>query len=391
MSSTEPSNWARTLRNKKEYSPIFMGHVDISPLLFSAAAREVNSEGKGIRGGVDAFDTPDATEPPPLEPDPEQTGQRRKMQSHTNEKRARKRAKLSDRVKDAADTPRKMRGSVQTAFEAWDLPSRSDGYAARPTDGGEMRGAKCRYKLEDLEKEGIRVIPWNGRVHKPILDSRGRVIAVLVGAPDDPAFIDDCLRFHNAILQRRNKFSSADSRQDRGNFPAQRQGISYGTGQAAPMRIANQKYGDLMAELLGTGEAARISGYQSAAFARWSPDNYQLYQETKTFMQEHKDTYKIRWNFNGSVFACATINFGPQTCTFKHRDVQNLPHGWCAVTAMGSFDHRKGGHLVLWDLGTALEFPPGSTILLPSATLLHSNIPVGPNETRTSYTQYSAG
>ncbi|KAL0568138.1 hypothetical protein V5O48_013858 [Marasmius crinis-equi] len=31
--------------------------------------------------------------------------------------------------------------------------------------------------------------------------------------------------------------------------------------------------------------------------------------------QTFNNLNKIRWNFNGSVFACATINFGPQTCT----------------------------------------------------------------------------
>ncbi|KAL0572063.1 hypothetical protein V5O48_009902 [Marasmius crinis-equi] len=393
MSSTEPTNWARVLRNKKEYSPIVIGHVDILPLLSSATARAIDSEGKEVRGGVDVIDASDASGPPPLDPEPKDAGKKRKIQSHTNEKRARKRTKQSDRVKHAAEEPRKFNEPVETTFEAWDLPSKADGYAARPMelDKPKMKGAKCTYRLEDLAKEGIRVIPWNGRVHKPILDRNGRVIAVLVGLPDDSTFDDDCHSFHKAILQKRSKFSQADSRQDRGNFPAERQGISYGMGQAIPMCITHTKYGHLMEELLGMREAARISGYQSAAFARWSPENYQLYQETKTFIQEHEDTYQLRWNFNGSVFACATVNFGPQTCTFKHRDVQNLPHGWCAVTAMGSFDYRKGGHLVLWDLGVALEFPPGSTILLPSATLLHSNIPVGPNETRTSYTQYSAG
>ncbi|KAL0563534.1 hypothetical protein V5O48_018531, partial [Marasmius crinis-equi] len=74
-----------------------------------------------------------------------------------------------------------------------------------------------------------------------------------------------------------------------------------------------------------------------------------------------------------------------------HRDVQNAPFGWCAVTALRQFNSALGGHLVLWDLGLVLEFPPGSTILLPPATIAHSNVPVAEHETRTSFTQYSAG
>lgn len=77
--------------------------------------------------------------------------------------------------------------------------------------------------------------------------------------------------------------------------------------------------------------------------------------------------------------------------TFKHRDVLNLPFGWCAVQALGSFDPKKGGHLVLWDLKKVIEFPHASTILIPSATLTHSNTAVEENEACISIAQYTAG
>ncbi|KAJ7858437.1 hypothetical protein B0H13DRAFT_1640464 [Mycena leptocephala] len=92
-----------------------------------------------------------------------------------------------------------------------------------------------------------------------------------------------------------------------------------------------------------------------------------------------------------SVFAAATFNFGPSVWTFKHRDVCNLPFGWCAVQSLGSFNATKGGHLILWDLKLIVEFPAGALILLPSATIAHSNIPVEKDEERISFTQYSAG
>jgi hypothetical protein len=58
---------------------------------------------------------------------------------------------------------------------------------------------------------------------------------------------------------------------------------------------------------------------------------------------------------------------------------------------MGDFDATAGGHLVLWDLELVVEFPHAATILLPSATIAHSNIPVGVGETRGSFTQYTPG
>jgi hypothetical protein len=71
--------------------------------------------------------------------------------------------------------------------------------------------------------------------------------------------------------------------------------------------------------------------------------------------------------------------------------VCNLPFGWCAVQSLGDFDAAKGGHLVLWDLQVVVEFPAGALILLPSATVSHSNVPVEGGEERISFTQFTAG
>lgn len=63
----------------------------------------------------------------------------------------------------------------------------------------------------------------------------------------------------------------------------------------------------------------------------------------------------------------------------------------CAITALGDYDPKRGGHLVLWDLKLVIEFPPGSTILIPSACIRHSNVSIQEGETRYSFTQYAAG
>jgi hypothetical protein len=86
-----------------------------------------------------------------------------------------------------------------------------------------------------------------------------------------------------------------------------------------------------------------------------------------------------------------TINFGPVTVTKPHTDPGNLLWGQCAVTSLGEFNADRGGHLALWHLGLVIRFPPGSTIIIPSATLLHSNIKILDGEERYSITQYTAG
>lgn len=77
--------------------------------------------------------------------------------------------------------------------------------------------------------------------------------------------------------------------------------------------------------------------------------------------------------------------------SFPHLDFGNLAWAWCAISAFGNFNPDRGGHLILWDLGLIIRFPPGSTILIPSALLWHSNVKIQAGETRHSFTQYSAG
>jgi len=63
--------------------------------------------------------------------------------------------------------------------------------------------------------------------------------------------------------------------------------------------------------------------------------------------------------------------------------------------ALGSGGTRSrgdvGGHLGLWDLGIVVEFPPNSTILIPSSLIVHSNTPIQSDKVRYSIVQYATG
>jgi len=123
----------------------------------------------------------------------------------------------------------------------------------------------------------------------------------------------------------------------------------------------------------------------------------------RTFSKQQHKFYRDRmkeltlWDpkllpiFPNSAFSAATFNFGPEVRTYRHKDFNNLSHGWCSITALGDFDPKAGGHLVLWELKKIIEFPAGSTIFIPSALVSHSNTPTSPSERRQSFTQYTAG
>jgi len=138
-----------------------------------------------------------------------------------------------------------------------------------------------------------------------------------------------------------------------------------------------------------SGEPLLTTPGATGVLATWAPDLHAYYADTLDALHTHNPSLKRI--FPTSIFAATTYNFGPRTVCFKHTDFANLPFGMCAVTAFGDFDPKKGGHLILWECGLVIEFPPGSTILLPSATISHSNVTIGRNERRYSFTQYTAG
>ena len=126
----------------------------------------------------------------------------------------------------------------------------------------------------------------------------------------------------------------------------------------------------------------------TAAFNVFAPRLYFYYIVELTKLYDSNPNLKR--NFHKSPWPAATFNFGPWTITFPHTDPGNLAFGWCSIMALGMFNFRRGGQIILWDLGLVIDFPPGSTILIPSAVIRHSNTSIQASETRYSFTQYAA-
>jgi hypothetical protein len=127
----------------------------------------------------------------------------------------------------------------------------------------------------------------------------------------------------------------------------------------------------------------------TANFAYYFPRIYNYYEQTMATI--HKTIPSLPMNFTKSIFPGASFNCGPHTFTKRHLDNNNLAHGLCAVFAGGNYDYKKGGQMILFDLKLIIEFPPGTSMLIPSGSLPHGNIPIQPGETRVSFTQYCAG
>ncbi|KAF8125540.1 hypothetical protein K438DRAFT_2002046 [Mycena galopus ATCC 62051] len=112
----------------------------------------------------------------------------------------------------------------------------------------------------------------------------------------------------------------------------------------------------IMRQFFATPRFCRIAGFANGLFRTAVRT---LYVQTLGALIDHHAGLTRNLEHRFSAFAAATLNFGPVTVILPHIDTLNL--AWA-----------------------------GSTILIPSAILRHSNVGIAANERRYSFTQYSA-
>jgi hypothetical protein len=250
------------------------------------------------------------------------------------------------------------------------------------------------------------LIPWQfswlelefDRKSIPIKDRAGRIFCVCIGRPSDagqPAEQKWSKAMEDAeevIKEAREQcsFDSKDLHHRRGPCPALAAGASFGGGQGAPGNLAHSRVNrKVLRKLLSHPSLVRTSKFVNGAFATWFPKLYRYYHGTLGALYEQDEG--LERIFLDSVWAAVSFNFGPGTWCYRHTDWGNLAFGVCVITSVGRFESTRGGHLILWEYGLVIEFPPGTSIIIPSAVISHSNLPIQPHETRYSVTQYAAG
>ncbi|KAJ3765039.1 hypothetical protein FB446DRAFT_655799 [Lentinula raphanica] len=219
----------------------------------------------------------------------------------------------------------------------------------------------------------------------------GQVFAVLAGKPRDPKWDKVMNNLEELVRVARGKmtFSEKQKNNKRVSGPSVSIGTSFGGGSERPGTMAF--YGisnrNILIDLTASPSFQRLMGFTNCVFECFAGKIYCLYQETLDSL--FNSNPKLRRWFKKSAFGSVSFNLGPHCVSRPHTDSYNLAFGWCAITPLGCFDPDKGGHLILWDLGLIIRFPPGSTILIPSALLTHSNLPIQDGEECYSIIQYS--
>lgn len=136
-----------------------------------------------------------------------------------------------------------------------------------------------------------------------------------------------------------------------------------------------------------------LTGSPPGALHLTNPEMYSALVDVQSLLHQRYGKQAQR-PMRYSVYPAYTANTGRRVACMRHKDSCNCPGIMCAVTALGDFDYKRGGHLIVFDLKLIIEFPPGATILILSASMDHGNIPIAddePEKTRTSFTQYASG
>ncbi|KZP17766.1 hypothetical protein FIBSPDRAFT_671949, partial [Athelia psychrophila] len=187
--------------------------------------------------------------------------------------------------------------------------------------------------------------------------------------------------------------SKKDKKHCRGPHPAKACGISHGGGQTHLMtlRLQSRANDRVFAEFKENRHMKRVAGFGSSTFLYYGPKLYECYCRYLSLLCDHDNGIADNWNFTNSIFSTTTVNFGPNTVCYNHLDFTNAAARWYTIMSAGNYDPKRGGHLILFDIKTVVKFPLGSTILIPSLVMRHSNTPIQKGETLSGITQYSAG
>ncbi|KAL0567589.1 hypothetical protein V5O48_014401 [Marasmius crinis-equi] len=326
--------------------------------------------------------------------------------------RHRKRAKVRKSIKDAetglpkGPSPRTIDEALRPAqalrvpFEAAALDAAYGGHTGKlgKKDMGDVEEREKEWDVEELvKKRSFLHFEWDGITPTPIVDKTGVCMGSLAGRPTRGEYPKAMKRCHASLMEagKRAKLVGVVDNGKRGGFPAVTKGVTMGMGSRTPVLLnPNNRYpgvDPILRDLLNDPDLQRLSGYHNSALNLWGPELFDKYSWTVEKMRQHPETSHLPLPFKNSVFTACAFNFGGKVRTYKHRDHLNWAFGWCAITALGNFDPKKSARLVLWELKLVIDFPPGSTVLIPSAVITHSNTRIAEGDERTSFTQYSAG
>ncbi|KAJ7789646.1 hypothetical protein B0H14DRAFT_2397268, partial [Mycena olivaceomarginata] len=230
-----------------------------------------------------------------------------------------------------------------------------------------------------------------------IVDRKEHIIGVLINPPVPGQQWAEVVEAATAAMRaaREKMTFPADAYHHRratgDGFPAATRGFAFGGGrqEVGNIKASSQTNAAAMDELMEDPSIGRMATYPIPVFQALCYPIFSDYHKAKQVLLRKNPRLHRTWA--RSPFAAATFNLGPVSVSPPHVDGGNKADGMCLISALGNFNPDHGGHLVCWDYDLIIRFPPGCSILIPSAVVTHSNTPIQDGEERFSLIQYSAG
>ncbi|KAJ7079707.1 hypothetical protein B0H15DRAFT_787799, partial [Mycena belliarum] len=111
-----------------------------------------------------------------------------------------------------------------------------------------------------------------------------------------------------------------------------------------------------------------------------------------TLLAELIDGRPVSPPFNDSVFSTAEIRFcNAPAIVDSYKNYYGALDTMEVITSIGTYDYKKGGHIVFWDDKKIFELRSGGTVMFPAASKRYSFLPVAPNEKRFLFRQFCNG
>ncbi|KAJ7839772.1 hypothetical protein B0H13DRAFT_2417355 [Mycena leptocephala] len=271
----------------------------------------------------------------------------------------------------------------KTTFDAANLPSSSTAWTG-PRLTKKARSSRPRARgLKALLEDDNDLVEWEGIDPMLILDVDGRIVAVLLGRPEGDDWeevVKEFIRLMEAVRRRgeaRGVFKAKDRRHRRGNYFTLSDGVTRGPGQQpTPAKLIGVSWSSSSRTTPAVGLLASFQRPRTlpAETLRFLPNHPQGHLRPAPGAQTALRQF--------SLPRCH-LESGASVVTDDHVDELNLPHGMCGVFNAGDHKHKRGGHMFLKQLRLVIEFPSGSSMLIPSASITHSNVPIGKQENGT--------
>ncbi|KAJ7846129.1 hypothetical protein B0H13DRAFT_2363214 [Mycena leptocephala] len=322
---------------------------------------------------------------PPPDPDapPEIERHRRNQRAAYRRAKRRQKARQAQGPYDRKPDPRYTQTHREERhFVAFDLEDTSYSTGGWAWLGRRSKKATGRLRtFEELKRDGARLLEWNGRDPKLIVDCQGRIIAILLGTPEDPDWpgvMKDAiawLRYVRRLARRRGVWRKGIVHR-RGRYFVITAGVSFGGGQMRPGNLSNSHFIRRLIECSFAAKAsAASSGFNPVCgMAFYAPKVYgYLCTTLRALFDHHPELVHL---FDNSIFPAASFNCG------------DAPLPGDVPRRLRS---QEGAHLYMKQLDLIVEFPPNATILIPSGFVDHGNTPIQEGESRYSITQFAAG